>query len=223
MKFSVTTNSVFTTFDDVMEHFDNKFLPFLINSNITDGKTFLYDLGEHLDDSKYPVDKIRLDVFTGYNTRIGLVFFYNNEKVAWVEVTFEKYGLLNISSFLYYKKDFQIFHHIIEEYFDVHNQQIYDGWLNKCNICANKENAINAIKVNDCTNYAPNGKSVILSGSLEEVFEQYAEHNDMLKYCNGEFWKFDDNNIDTLYRIFKMLYKGNYSLHIALKRGVIID
>ena len=66
-------------------------------------------------------------------------------------------------------------------------------------------------------------KSIILSGSLEEVFEQYAKHNDMLKYCNGEFWKFDDNNIDTLYRLFKMLYKGNYSLHIALKRGVIID
>ena len=96
------------------------------------------------------MDKIRLNVFTGYSNRIDLVFFYNNEKIAWVEVTFEPYGLLKISNKLYHKKDFQIFHHIIEEYFDVHNQQIYDKWMHKCKIRTHKENAI---KVNDCTNY----------------------------------------------------------------------
>ena len=220
MTFSVITNAEFNSYNRVMNFFNYKFSQLLLDSDITDGQTFLYDLGEYLDESKYPVDKIRLNVFTGYSNRIDLVFFYNNEKVAWVEVTFEKYGLLNISSFLYYKKDFQIFHHIIEEYFDIHNQQIYDIWMDKCNIHTHKENAI---KVNDCTNYSPNGTSVILKGSLEEVFEQYAKHNDALKYCNGDFWKFDDKKIDTLYRLFKMLYKGNYSLDIALKRGALID
>ena len=220
MTFSVITNAEFNSYNRVLNYFNYKFSQLLLDSDITDGQTFLYDLGEYLDESKYPVDKIRLNVFTGYSNRIDLVFFYNNEKIAWVEVTFEPYGLLKISNKLYHKKDFQIFHHIIEEYFDIHNQQIYDIWMDKCKIHTHKENAI---KVNDCTNYSPNGTSVILKGSLEEVFEQYAKHNDALKYCNGEFWKFDDNNIDTLYRIFKMLYKGNYSLHIALKRGVIID
>ena len=220
MTFSVITNSEFNSYNRVLNYFNYKFSQLLLDSDITDGQTFLYDLGEYLDESKYPVDKIRLNVFTGYSNRIDLVFFYNNEKIAWVEVTFEPYGLLKISNKLYHKKDFQIFHHIIEEYFDIHNQQIYDIWMDKCNIHTHKENAI---KVNDCTNYSPNGTSVILKGSLEEVFEQYAKHNDALKYCNGEFWKFDDKKIDTLYRLFKMLYKGNYSLDIALKRGALID
>lgn len=220
MTFSVITNAEFNSYNRVMNFFNYKFSQLLLDSDITDGQTFLYDLGEYLDESKYPVDKIRLNVFTGYSNRIDLTFFYNNEKIAWVEVTFEPYGLLKISNKLYHKKDFQIFHHIIEEYFDVHNQQIYDIWVDKCNIHIHKENAI---KVNDCTNYSPNGTSVILKGSLEEVFEQYAKHNDALKYCNGEFWKFDDKKIDTLYRLFKMLYKGNYSLDIALKRGALID
>ena len=220
MTFSVITNAEFNSYNRVLNYFNYKFSQLLLDSDITDGQTFLYDLGEYLDESKYPVDKIRLNVFTGYNNRIGLTFFYNNEKIAWVEVTFEQGGLLKISNYLYDKKDFQIFHHIIEEYFDVHNQQIYDIWVDKCNIHTHKENAI---KVNDCTNYSPNGTSVILKGSLEEVFEQYAKHNDALKYCNGEFWKFDDKKIDTLYRLFKMLYKGNYSLDIALKRGALID
>lgn len=220
MTFSVITNAEFNSYNRVMNFFNYKFSQLLLDSDITDGQTFLYDLGEYLDESKYPVDKIRLNVFTGYSNRIDLVFFYNNEKIAWVEVTFEPYGLLKISNKLYHKKDFQIFHHIIEEYFDIHNQQIYDIWMDKCNIHTHKENAI---KVNDCTNYSPNGTSVILKGSLEEVFEQYAKHNDALKYCNGDFWKFDDKKIDTLYRLFKMLYKGNYSLDIALKRGALID
>ena len=220
MTFSVITNAEFNSYNRVLNYFNDKFSQLLLDSDITDGQTFLYDLGEYLDESKYPVDKIRLNVFTGYSNRIDLVFFYNNEKIAWVEVTFEPYGLLKISNKLYHKKDFQIFHHIIEEYFDVHNQQIYDKWMHKCKIRTHKENAI---KVNDCTNYSPNGTSVILKGSLEDVFEQYATHNDALKYCNGEFWNFDDKKIDTLYRLFKMLYKGNYSLDIALKRGALID
>ena len=220
MKFSVNTIQQFNTFDKVMTHFTNKFVECFKAMNINDGKTFLHDLGEFLDDSEYPINKIQLNVFTGYNKRIGLIFWYNDEKIAWIELSFEQYGIVTISNYQYLKKDFQIFHHIVEQYFDVHNQQLYDIWVNKCNIYPTKENAI---KVNDYTNYKPNGKSVILSGSLEEVFEKYATHNDMLKYCNGEFWKFDNQNIDTLYRLFKMLYKGNYSLHIALKRGVIID
>ena len=132
MTFSVITNAEFNSYNRVLNYFNYKFSQLLLDSDITDGQTFLYDLGEYLDESKYPVDKIRLNVFTGYSNRIDLVFFYNNEKIAWVEVTFEPYGLLKISNKLYHKKDFQIFHHIIEEYFDVHNQQIYDIWMDKC-------------------------------------------------------------------------------------------
>ena len=77
MKYSVTPHQygsfVFNTFDKVMTHFTNKFF----QNNITeDGRTFLYDLGDYLDTTKYPCDKIKLDIFTGYNNRISLFFFY---------------------------------------------------------------------------------------------------------------------------------------------------
>ena len=135
MKYSVTPHQygsfVFNTFDKVMTHFTNKFF----QNNITeDGRTFLYDLGDYLDTTKYPCDKIKLDIFTGYSNRISLFFFYNDEKVSSVEIKFERYGILKISNYLYFKKDLQIFHHIIEEYFDNKNLNIYKEWLDKCNI-----------------------------------------------------------------------------------------
>lgn len=221
MKYSVRTHHydsfVFDTFDKVMAHFTNKFFR---NSTTEDGRTFLYDLGDYLDTTKYPCDKINLQVFTGYNNRISLVFSYNNEEVAWVQIEFERYGILKISNYTYYKKDLQIFHHIIEEYFNNKNQTIYNEWLDKCNIHTDRSNEI---KVEDYRDYKPNGEFVILSGSLEDIFDKYTTHNDKLKYCNGDFWRFADADIQTLYSLFIINYNGNYFLDNAVKRGVIID
>ena len=221
MKYSVTTHQygsfVFNTFDKVMTHFTNKFF----QNNITeDGRTFLHDLGDYLDTTKYPCDKIKLDIFTGYNNRISLFFFYNDEKVSSVEIKFERYGILKISNYLYFKKDLQIFHPIIEEYFDNKNLNIYKEWLDKCNIHTDRNNEI---KVEDYRDYKPNGEFVILSGSLEDIFDKYTTHNDRLKYCNGDFWRFANADIQTLYSLFIINYKGNYFLNNAVKRGVIID
>ena len=221
MKYSVTTHQygsfVFDTFDKVMAHFTNKFLQ---NSTTEDGRTFLYDLGDYLDTTKYPCDKINLDIFTGYNDRISLSFSYNNEKVSWVQIEFERYGILKISNYTYYKKDLQVFHHIIEEYFNNKNQTIYNEWLDKCNIYSDRENEI---KVNDYRDYKPNGDFVILTGSLEDIFDKYTTHNDRLKYCNGDFWRFANADIQTLYSLFIINYNGNYFLDNAVKRGVTID
>lgn len=221
MKYSVTTHQydsfVFDTFDKVMSHFTNKFFQ---NSTTEDGRTFLHDLGDYLDTTKYPCDRIILNIFTGYNNRINLSFSYNNEKVSWVQIEFERYGILKISNYTYYKKDLQVFHHIIEEYFNNKNQTIYNEWLDKCNIHSDGENEI---KVEDYRDYKPNGEFVILTGSLEDIFDKYTTHNDKLKYCNGDFWKFADADIQTLYSLFITNYNGNYFLDNAVKRGVIID
>lgn len=221
MKYSVSTHKygsfVFNTFDKVMTHFTNKFFQ---NSIIEDGRTFLHDMGDYLDTTKYPCTKINLNIFTGYNNRISLTFSYNDEKVSWVEIEFERYGILKISNYIYYKKDLQIFHHIIEEYFDKKNLNIYKEWLDKCNIYTDRNNEI---KVEDYRDYKPNGEFVILSGSLEDIFDEYTTHNDRLKYCNGDYWRFADTNIQTLYSLFIINYKGNYFLNNAVKRGVTID
>lgn len=221
MKYSVRTHQygsfVFDTFDKVMAHFTNKFFQ---NSTTEDGRTFLYDLGDYLDTTKYPCDKINLNIFTGYNNRIGLSFSYNDEDVSWVQIEFERYGILKITNYTYYKKDLQVFHHIIEEYFNNKNQTIYNEWLDKCNIYSDRENEI---KVNDYRDYKPNGDFFILTGSLEDIFEKYTTHNDRLKYCNGDFWRFADADIQTLYSLFIINYNGNYFLDNAVKRGVIID
>jgi len=221
MKYSVRTHQygsfVFDTFDKVMAHFTNKFFQ---NSTTEDGRTFLYDLGDYLDTTKYPCDTINLNIFTGYDNRIGLSFSYNDEEVSWVQIEFERYGILKISNYTYYKKDLQVFHHIIEEYFNNKNQTIYNEWLDKCNIYSDRENEI---KVNDYSDYKPNGGFVILTGSLEDIFDKYTTHNDRLKYCNGDFWRFADADIQTLYSLFIINYNGNYFLDNAVKRGVTID
>lgn len=221
MKYSVRTHQydsfVFDTFDKVMARFTNKFFR---NSTTEDGRTFLYDLGDYLDTTKYPCDKINLNIFTGYDNRIGLSFSYYDEEVSWVQIEFERYGILKISNYTYYKKDLQIFHHIIEEYFNNKNQTIYNEWLDKCNIRTDRSNEI---KVEDYRDYKPNGEFVILSGSLEDIFDKYTTHNDRLKYCNGDFWRFADADIQTLYSLFIINYNGNYFLDNAVKRGVIID
>ena len=108
----------------------------------------------------------------------------------------------------------------IEEYFNNKNQAIYNEWLDKCNIHSDEENEI---KVNDYRDYKPNGDFFILTGSLEDIFDKFTTHNDKLKYCNGDFWRFADADIEILYSLFITNYNGNYFLDNAVKRGVTID
>lgn len=67
-------------------------------------------------------------------------------------------------------------------------------------------------------------QTLTITGKLEDIFSNYTTRNDRLKYVNGHYFKFKSKKIDDLYHLFtSYIYKGNYYLDNAVKRGVIID
>ena len=113
-----------------------------------------------------------------------------------------------------------MFKNVITDYFKQYNDIIYQKQLDNCNI---KTTSNVTIVVDDYKDYKPNGKQQTLQGTLQDIFEQYTTHNDRLKYCNGDFWRFNNENISNLYVMFIQMYDGNYFLDNAVKRGVTID
>lgn len=207
-------NIVCETYNQIMEYFSRQFLN---SENVEDGRNFLYDFGEYIEDSDFPCDKIVLNCFTGYSDIFGISLKYKDENIAYIQLRIKKNGIIEVYNKSYDKKDFMMFHHIIEHYFEVQNEIILDFWKRRCNITDSNE-----IIIENYVDYQVKDTSV-LKGTLEEIFEKYTSINDMYKYCNGHYVRFKDNNISNLYYIFIDCYKGNYFLDNAVKRGVIID
>ena len=208
-----------STFDKTMDYFSLNFF-----GNYTEGEEFIDLLDEYLDNTKFPADKMIIDPYYGYNNQFGITFKYNDNKVAWYkfEMQDKNTKIIKISSTLYTDQTIkQMFEHIITDFIDDYNQSVLDNHLKICNI--HTINDIIDVIIDDYENYKPNGTQVTLNGTFENIFEQYTAHNDMLKYCNGEFWKFNNKDIAKLYAIFKQYYKGNYFLANEVKRGCLID
>ena len=91
----------------------------------------------------------------------------------------------------------------------------------KCNI---QDNCANKIMVQKYVDYkAKEGESISLVGSLSEIFDRFTTMNDRLRYCNGNYYKFLNENVEKLYQVFVAAYNGNYFLDNAVKRGTLID
>ena len=113
-----------------------------------------------------------------------------------------------------------MFKHVIDDFVRQYNTEVFRTQMDKCNI---KSTFNVTIVVDDYDDYKPNGKQQTLQGTLQDIFEQYTTHNDRLKYCNVDFWRFNNKNISNLYIMFIQMYDGNYFLDNAVKRGVTID
>jgi len=55
---------------------------------------------------------------------------------------------------------------------------------------------INAIYFDD---YKPTTKTRQFSGDLDQVFEELYKLNNSLRYCNGSYWRFDEQEMRTQY------------------------
>lgn len=214
MKYSVNTGNRNYTFNEVVLFFTKQFLKL---DNIKDGINFLHHFGEYVEQSDFPCNKITLYCFTGYSDKFGLKLSYNNEEIVYITIGSKSFNLLKLYNSSYMKKDFSMFAHIIEKYFDLHNQKIFDDWVTKCKITKT-----NCIEIYNYDDYKLKD-TTILNGTIEEVFDKYTAINDKYKYCNGRYVRFKDENISSLYYIFTNNFKGNYFLENALKRGVVID
>lgn len=219
MKYSAVTrdgNKSYGNFSDIMILFSENFL----NGCDEDyGREFLYDFGEYLDKTKYPCNGMILDCFIGNSNQFAITLKYNDEEIVFIRFNVKSNDIITIDTFLYNKEDFKIFQKIVEDYFDKRNAEIFNNWMKWCNI---KETSENVIVIDEYVDY--NKKDCqTLNGTITEIFDKFTTWNDRYKYCNGHYWKFNDDNIEKLYRMFIANFKGNYFLENAVKRGVIID
>lgn len=196
MKYSARLNIVnnINTFDDVIFFFAQHFLNVY---DIIEAKEWLYSFGDYIQNSDFPCNKININPFIGYSNRFKITLFYNGIEIAWVQIETQLYNIMKVYNYSYNKKDFEIFHHIITDYFKELNRQQWNNMLKTANITTDENNNVEVL---DHTDYKPNGNIQTLKGTIEQIFETYTTHNDKLKYCNG-----------------------NYFLDNAVKRGVIID
>ena len=216
MKYSTIKRNANDTFDSTMDVFSMR-----IFGNYWEGEEFIHDFGEYLDNTKFPCDKIMLDPY-GYSDKFQLTFKYDNNRICWFKFSVNKQAkIIEIDNYIFEDKAIEkMFKNVITDYFKQYNDIIYQKQLDNCNI---KTTSNVTIVVDDYKDYKPNGKQQTLQGTLQDIFEQYTTHNNRLKYCNGDFWRFNNENISNLYVMFIQMYDGNYFLDNAVKRGVTID
>ena len=216
MKYSTIKRNDNDTFNSTMFVFSMR-----IFGNYWEGEEFIHDFGEYLDNAKFPCDKIMLDPY-GYSDKFQLTFKYDNNRICWFKFSVNKQAkIIEIDNYIFEDKAIEkMFKNVITDYFKQYNDIIYQKQLDNCNI---KTTSNVTIVVDDYKDYKPNGKQQTLEGTLQDIFEQYTTHNDRLKYCNGDFWRFNNENISNLYVMFIQMYDGNYFLDNAVKRGVTID
>lgn len=210
MKHSAFLNNYLglNTYDDVIDYFEDIVL--------VNGDVFFYEFGKFVEEEKIG-DQVVLNAF-GISNGFSITIRYETKDVMYVEI--KKCGNDILKATARAKTEGILDNAAakkVEKYFDNLNKEIYNNWKNKCGI---KES--NNILVDRYRNYELSD-TITLSGSIEEIFDQYVTFNDRMRYINGTYYRFHDKDIKKLYDIFIASYNGNYFLDNAVKRGCIID
>lgn len=61
----------------------------------------------------------------------------------------------------------------------------------------------------------------VFSGTLDEVFERLEKENNRLRYCNGHYFEFDDNEHRCLYRMWTRLIPYWRSFNLYYGNGIV--
>lgn len=205
------------TFDSVMSYASKRFFNTYDASECLE---FMHRLGEYLDTTKYPCDRIVFDAFLGYPNRFGLRLEYQDKKVAWLQIKVNNNNTIFLSNNTYESSAIKdMFHNILETYFDSLNVHLLEYKMAQCGIKKGEEVSVTIVSYH---NYEPE-KEKVVCGTIDKIFDDYTNANDSLKYCNGMYYRFKDEKISQLYSLYTDSFKGNYFLAMAVKRGAIID
>lgn len=182
----------------------------------------LRDLGEYMEHFGFPCDKITFDPFTGYSNQFAIICYLGSNKVLYARIKAQKNDILKVDyiSTLCDEDVRKKYGHIIVDYFDMRNDIILQGWME--DVCKLSNDGTETIIVEEYIDYKKKS-DFPMCGYIEDIFDRFTTLNDRLKYVNGHYYRFADKNIDTLYYLITTLYKGNYFLDNAVKRGVTID
>lgn len=212
---SAVVNEQYGSYDDSIWYFTSRILKC---DDVEDGYLFMEELAYYLDGSKFPCDKIILNPFCTSN-EFGIRFNYNGKEVSRCVFFVDKYHLFKIKGAYYAENCIkEMFHNIIEKYFDELNQSVVDEQSKKAGIGDD-----NKVILEYYDDYKQTDRTVELNGNIREIFDKYTSMNETLKYCNGSYYKFADKEVEKLYYMFTSSYKGNYFLDNAVKDGRIID
>lgn len=214
---SAVINDTYTSYEDIMCFFSDKILR---TNDVEFAEEFYFELGDYLDDSKYPCTKMILNPFYGNDNEFVITFKYDNKVVC--SCVFGVVNELIIIKNACYDENClkEMFHKILETYFDSLNQSKINIKISNYGFKDNEENEVILDYYDD---YAKTESTIILKGTLNEIFDKYTTMNDKLKYCNGRYYKFNDKKVEEIYRLVISNYKGNYFLDNAVRRGCIID
>ena len=187
-----------------------------------DLREFFYDLADHLSEEGFPCDALTICPCTGYYGRFTIILSFESKTIAGFYVKVLENKLFGID--FYGGKDYEpyeMFHHIVKEYFEELNIDKYEEMLSRCNV---KEfGTDNEIVIVHYKDYKETSETKTLKGTLKEMFKDYYNINDHLKYINGEYWRFVNEDFKKLYSMFLEMRDKNFGLHCCLERGCIID
>lgn len=210
------------SFDEVMLYLDLKYEEhFRVNGCVS--REWLKDLGEYLDGTKFPCDKIVVDAVTGYPNKFALSFKYGERKIAFIRLAAKSYGRFDIDYLSFENETFKMFEPILRDCFDGKSRAILEDERKRLMAkCGFTEGAENKAVLDEYCDYKKKGDAV-LCGTVEKIFDDYTTMNDRLRYCNGHYYRFSDDNVAKLYSLHVETYKGNYFLDNAVRRGCLID
>lgn len=138
---------------------------------------------------------------------IALRLTYNKE--------FEYFELIDIYN---HENKLNIDNNIIKDNYNKYIKSIYNKLLKISNL----DEKYSVVKVEFYNDYKLKN-TIDISGSLYNIFHDYSGMNDKLKYINGSYYKFANENVTNVYRFYIKEIEKNHFLKNMLKRGVIID
>ena len=103
--------------------------------------------------------------------------------------------------------------------------KLYNEYTNKefariceiANLCKQ-----NKVKVN-CINDSKIEDEIVLGGTIDEIFDEFTNLNDTLKYINSKYYKFVDEKVNDAYLFYIRFIDKNHFLNSAVRHNKLID
>lgn len=80
----------------------------------------------------------------------------------------------------------------------------------------------NQVKVN-CMNDSKIADEIILEGTIDEIFDEFTNSNDTLKYINSKYYKFVNEKVNDAYLFYIRFIDKNHFLNSAVRHNKLID
>ena len=76
------------------------------------------------------------------------------------------------------------------------------------------------LTIEDYSNYKLDSEKII-SGTYDELFEKISHLNNILRYCNGSYYKFKDSSIKRLFSLWNKYIPDSRSMDLYYGGGIV--